>query len=389
MRKLLMLIFTLILIFSMAACAYIKDDKKSSASFNAVITEITDTAIIISPEKDSTEAVSSDLISLNGGTDIKLYDAEGKEADRSIFTVGSAVKVVYDSDKGIAESYPAQLWAKELHFVSSGPVIDSDNCTALIDSPYESVNDFDYIAIKFIESTITADGLTLEFISEADRELIYGSFYALEIKLDGKWYQLPYIYEGEGDIGWDDIAYIVPAKGSSQWSTDWKWLYGSLSDGTYRIIKDVYDYNEDGENKSCYLTAEFTVSDGIDYVRTDGYADGAKYPVVTLINDIQALNSYISSNEGTYNFESDEFKAVSEKYDEGYFNEKALVLVLLEESSGSVRHEVNGVSDDGVISITRSVPEMGTDDMAQWHIFIEIPKTHPALKVSSFTVSMS
>ncbi len=386
MNRLIFLILSLILIFSMTACAAkTNDNNDGTASFNAVIYEISDSSIIVSPEKDSFEYSVSDLISLNGGSDIKLYDDEGKEADRSAFAVGAEVKVVYDSDKPIAESYPAQLWAKELHFIGSGSSSDS---TLLIDSPYKNVNDFDYISMKVIESTITADGLSLDFASEAERELIYGSFYAIEVKLDGKWYQLPYVYEGEGQIGWDDIAYIVPAEGSSRWSTDWKWLYGSLSEGSYRIVKVVYDYNEEGENKSCYLAAEFTVSDGIDYVRTDGYVDGAKYPVVTLINDTAALKDYISSNEGTYNFESEELKSVSARFDEEYFKENALVLVLLEENSGSIRHEITGISDDGVIGLTRSLPEMGTDAMAQWHIFIEIPLTHPAPK-ASLTVSMS
>lgn len=248
MKRLLLYILLLTLSFSMTACKA-ADNKGETVSFDAVISEISDTAIIVIPAEGSSEAASSDLISLNGGGDIKLYDAEGKAAERSLFTAGTEVRVVYDASRGIAESYPAQIWALELHYKGSG----------FIDSPYTSVNDIEYLTMSIIEGSITPEGLTLEFISTADRELIYGSFYALELSLDGRWYRLPYVYKGEGAIGWDDIAYIVPAQGSSQWSTDWSWLYGSLAEGSYRIIKDVYDNNGDGDSKTYYLAAEFTI----------------------------------------------------------------------------------------------------------------------------------
>lgn len=49
--------------------------------------------------------------------------------------------------------------------------------------------------------------------------------------------------------------------------------------------------------------------------------------------------------------------------------------LLLEEGSGSVRHKVEsvimGTDDMCYISIDTIVPEVGTDDMAEWHILIE------------------
>ena len=53
-------------------------------------------------------------------------------------------------------------------------------------------------------------------------------------------------------------------------------------------------------------------------------------------------------------------------------------MVLLEEGSGSVRHNVDNVKygSDGklYVSIRRDVPEVGTADMAEWHILIEMKK---------------
>lgn len=69
------------------------------------------------------------------------------------------------------------------------------------------------------------------------------------------------------------------------------------------------------------------------------------------------------------------FLDACDKYDEKYFENQILVMVLLEEGSGSVRHNVESVKvaqDDKLyISICAIVPEVGTCDMAEWHILIE------------------
>ena len=62
-------------------------------------------------------------------------------------------------------------------------------------------------------------------------------------------------------------------------------------------------------------------------------------------------------------------------------------MMVLEEGSGSIRHEVKSVikNPDGsfAVDIKRDVPEIGTDDMAEWHIFLEIDcgKINPLTKV--------
>ena len=120
------------------------------------------------------------------------------------------------------------------------------------------------------------------------------------------------------------------------------------------------------------------------YIRTNGYHDGVRYPVVTVIHSVDELNAYYEANKDKYSLErrtgtiySDStigFLDACDKYDEEYFESQILLLVLLEEGSGSVRHKVEWVAtnDDGiVVDITTIVPEVGTDDMAEWHILIE------------------
>lgn len=123
------------------------------------------------------------------------------------------------------------------------------------------------------------------------------------------------------------------------------------------------------------------------YVRTDGYHDGVKYPQVAVIPDRTALDAYYNANKDLYSLGRNPnpandctkgFLDICDSYDERFFSEKYLVLILLEEGSGSIRHsveEVTGSSDGKLqISILREVPEIGTADMAEWHIVLEMDK---------------
>jgi len=122
----------------------------------------------------------------------------------------------------------------------------------------------------------------------------------------------------------------------------------------------------------------------VQYIRTDGYADGAKFPRVAVIESKDALEGYYNSNKDTFDLERRQtvysdtsigFLDVCDRYDACFFESSYLVLVLLEEGSGSVRHEVAGLEQAGdaiTVKIKRNVPEIGTDDMAQWHIILEL-----------------
>ena len=126
----------------------------------------------------------------------------------------------------------------------------------------------------------------------------------------------------------------------------------------------------------------------VQYIRTNGYTRGAVYPEVAFILRPEELQSYYTGNKDRFDLESREsygsdytigFLDACEKYDDEYFEENYLILVALEEPSGSIHHEVERVTvdfsgQDTEIYIRRIVPEVGTSDMAQWHIFVELQK---------------
>ena len=125
------------------------------------------------------------------------------------------------------------------------------------------------------------------------------------------------------------------------------------------------------------------------YIRTNGGPEEG-YPYHTVISSRAELEAYYEAYKNLYNLErrdkvySDStigFLDACDKYDDTYFERQNLVLIVLQEGSGSIRHEItdirphrieNGASDGWDITIDRKVPEVGTDDMAQWHLFLEV-----------------
>ena len=125
---------------------------------------------------------------------------------------------------------------------------------------------------------------------------------------------------------------------------------------------------------------------GVRYIRTDGYIDGEEYPKTFWLSSVEELEAYYEANKDKYWLDSEGFAAARKDYDASFFENCDLLVVLLEEGSGSVSHELTGISVSPPQNrekqyslrpeITRFVPEIGTCDMAEWHILIEIPKDH-------------
>lgn len=98
-----------------------------------------------------------------------------------------------------------------------------------------------------------------------------------------------------------------------------------------------------------------------------------KLPFTEVIHSKAELDSYIER------FAVNNFETSTEKYTDEFFSKNQLVLCMIEEPSGSIRHKVKKVtldSDDYMsIHIKRDIPEVGTDDMALWLIIVETKKT--------------
>ncbi|WP_456276875.1 immunoglobulin-like domain-containing protein [Bacillus sp. AK128] len=122
---------------------------------------------------------------------------------------------------------------------------------------YETVNNLDGVTMIAKEGTVSSTGMTVIFENSSDKQCTYGEQFLLEKKIEGKWYQVPVVIDG--NYGFNDIGYGLASSDVSEWDVDWSWLYGNLDNGEYRIVKYILDFRKAGDFDKYHLTAEFTV----------------------------------------------------------------------------------------------------------------------------------
>lgn len=115
------------------------------------------------------------------------------------------------------------------------------------------------------------------------------------------------------------------------------------------------------------------------YIRTFMPKDEIDYPQVTYIGSLDELVAYYNDNWEKLGLGkiNESFFTATKKYDAEFFKQNAIILTLLEEGSGSISHNVESVrADDGTLylKILSISPEVGTCDMAYWHIITEVKK---------------
>lgn len=168
--------------------------------------------------------------------------------------------------------------------------------------------------------------------------------------------------------------------------------YPSQTGGYYllRLAKGNSEYKPEDEILGIYTTdsgKNTSVTEKIDfdvqYIRTGLQNFAGDFPVVSIIGSVDELNAYYEANKDTFCLDyrensSTDYLDACEKYNAEFFANNALVFIVLEEGSGSTSHNVESVKADTngtiYINILSVEPEVGTCDMAYWHIMTEIPK---------------
>lgn len=106
------------------------------------------------------------------------------------------------------------------------------------------------------------------------------------------------------------------------------------------------------------------------YIRTDGWDADAEYPYAVVISSRAELEAYYEEHTAS----TEDFLSACDAYGEAYFEDNNLILIVLEEGSGSIRHKVIDVrrGDSWTVTVQRTVPSVRTDDMAVWHIILSV-----------------
>ena len=114
-----------------------------------------------------------------------------------------------------------------------------------------------------------------------------------------------------------------------------------------------------------------------------GYNVHWSYPHIMAVNTLAEWESlYLGCTAGSVS--DGGFTEGLAALDEAFFAEQSLLILYLEEGSGSNRHRVDQViAEDGTVTVTLTTlePEIGTCDMAYWAILIPMDKDAAGLPV--------
>lgn len=99
---------------------------------------------------------------------------------------------------------------------------------------------------------ISLTGATIVIKDTNTKQNTYTDWYVIEKEVNEKWYQLETKIK---DHGFNDMAYLPNENNEVKFVIDWEWLYGELSQGSYRILKKVNNGNAE------IISIEFSIAE--------------------------------------------------------------------------------------------------------------------------------
>lgn len=93
------------------------------------------------------------------------------------------------------------------------------------------------VKIEVIESSISPTGVTILITDNNKHCYAWGEQFSIQEKINGQWQDLKYITD---TVAFNEIAYALK-NNQLTLKINWTNYYGELSNGTYRIVKQVYD----------------------------------------------------------------------------------------------------------------------------------------------------
>lgn len=136
-----------------------------------------------------------------------------------------------------------------------------------------STMNIDGITMEIKEGTLSATGLTLIIKDTTNEKYVFGEEFYIEKKVDNNWKKLSPIHD---DYGFNAIAYFADAEKGLELNQNWEYIYGSLEEGTYRLVKTTSKESDSPitENDLKYLSVDFEITTSLN--RNKNYDDYEK-----------------------------------------------------------------------------------------------------------------
>lgn len=115
------------------------------------------------------------------------------------------------------------------------------------------------VGIILTADEVTASGMTLVCSRSGvtiTGELETGTAYVIERLENDVWETVPYV---SNEVGWNDVAQIIPEGEETTWKLDWSHIYGKLGRGTYRIGKEFMDFRGTGDYDTYMVYCTFDI----------------------------------------------------------------------------------------------------------------------------------
>lgn len=168
------------------------------------------------------------------------------------------------SDQESSDKYYSYLYSEDSTLGSLCYIIESDMLVMLFSDYFsnstEDMLNSDELGLSVEDFGITRDGAKLIINNGSDKPIMYGESYRLQTKTDNEWKGAESIID---DWAFKDIGYIIPPHEMNYLEVDWSWLYGSLENGEYKLIKVFMEEQDDGRYENYQLEVEFKI---IDYI---------------------------------------------------------------------------------------------------------------------------
>jgi hypothetical protein len=285
MKKLIALVLTIVCVLGLTGCnnKSMNNIIANKPSVTGIVEEVHDDYIIVYAEKaDGYPNGSNWSISLNvenkdsytnvvvGDEIVFYYDGIAAETEPLQVSTVYAITLKTPADRIINETI------EETITYNGKKYLKSELCDATLhwlELSEEERMLSSYIPPEFMNFEEKTWGITLtvEKITstsatikctqsggEPTGELHAGSWYFLENwTQENGWEEMPYVIDGE--ITWNDIAWMIPMENTVEWEINWEWLYGAVPKGKYRIGKEITDFRATGDYDKAVYSVEFEI----------------------------------------------------------------------------------------------------------------------------------
>lgn len=237
MKKYLALFLILSCVFGLLGCNRLTIDQiiKTKPNVTGIVKEVHDNYVIMYSEtakgypNGSTWQISLNVVNKDSYIDLVVDD-----------------EIVVYHDGNVMESDPLRV----------GKVY-----AITLKTPANRKEVLNNLGIYLEAKNVTPEGLTIvckHSGGENIEELKTGSFYVIQKYEETNWIDVPYLPQ-EYDIAWTSEAWIINKENTTEWDVNWKWLYGELPVGEYRIGKEIMNFRSTGNYDKEMIYTNFTI----------------------------------------------------------------------------------------------------------------------------------